>query len=238
MREPRDPGEYPAECPPDTQWDGTRCVHLDVVAAPGEAIDPVVGSFAVTGTRPNGAAYVGSAQITALAKGGPYKLTWTLSGSSFSGIGSRRGDVLSVGWSDESNYGVVDYVAKGDGQLDGVWYDPSSIAPGRELLTGGLSNLAGAYSIQKAASPSGTPYSGSCDLAVTGELHTLIWRVGKDTFRGLGIRDGDVLSVGFSTAPSNNFGVVQYKIGAQLTGRWAEWSQKVPTLGTELLTRN
>lgn len=236
-REPRDPTDYPAECPPDTQWDGTRCVITQVVAAP--PVDLMVGSFLVSGARADGQAYSGTAVITALAAGGPYKLDYNLAGETFRGVGSKRGDVLSVGWSGDQDFGVVDYVARGDGALDGVWYDNSSVAPGRELLKGGLENLAGAYTIEKGIAPSGASYAGSCDLAVTGALHTLIWRVGKDTFRGLGIRDGDVLSVGFSTAQSGNFGVAQYKLtGQQLVGRLAEWSQKVPTLGSETLTRD
>ncbi len=236
-REPRDPTDYPAECPPDTQWDGTRCVITRVVASP--PVDLMDGLFLVAGTRADGQAYSGTALLTALAAGGPYKIEYELAGEKLVGVGARRGDVLSVGWSTDKDFGVVDYVARGDGTLDGVWYDNTSTAPGRELLTGGLTNLAGAYTIQKGIAPSGTSYAGTCDLAVTGELHTLIWHVGKDTFRGLGVRDGDVLSVGFSTAQSGNFGVAQYKLaGTKLVGRWAEWSQKVPGLGSETLTRD
>jgi hypothetical protein len=239
-REPRDPSDYPAECPENTQWDGTRCVTTQVVAAPpSSGIDPMVGAFVVSGTRSDGKGYSGAATITAIAAGGPYKLTYTLNGESFNGLGTRRGDILSVGWADAKDYGVVDYVARGDGTLDGVWYDTTSTAPGREILTGGLTSLAGVYSIQKGQAPSGAAYTGTCDLAVTGDLHTLVWHVGKDTFRGLGVRDGDVLSVGFSTAATGNFGVIQYKLaGADLVGRWAEWNQKVPTLGQETLSRS
>lgn len=239
-------GEF--DCPMGAQWDGERCVRPDVECPAGShvedgqciasaaAIDPLVGAFAVSGARPDGASYTGDAAISALAQGGPYKVVWSIGGSSYSGVATKRGDVLSVGWGDGNDHGVVDYVAKGDGTLDGVWYDARSIAPGRELLTGGLPSLAGVYTIEKGFGPAGDAYSGTCDLAVTGELHVLMWHVGKDTFRGLGIRDGDVLSVGFSTAQSGAFGVVQYRIeGNRLVGRWAEWSQKVPTLGSEIL---
>jgi hypothetical protein len=199
-------------------------------------MDAIVGAYSVSGARPDGAVYKGDAAVVALAQGGPYKFTWSVAGTSYSGIATRRGDLLSVGWGDADGYGVVDYVAKGDGALDGVWYDSHSTAPGRERLVGGQPSLAGVYTIEKGIGPGGDAYSGSCDLAVTGELHVLMWHVGKDTFRGLGIRQGDVLSVGFSTAPSGAFGVVQYRIaGNRLVGRWAEWSQKVPTLGSEVL---
>lgn len=240
-------GEY--DCPMGAQWDGVRCVRMDVecpagsqlvegqcVATAAPPADALVGAFAVSGERPDGATYTGDAAVTALAQGGPYKVLWSIGGSSYGGIATKRGDILSVGWGDGNEHGVVDYVAKGDGTLDGVWYDARSIAPGRELLTGGLPNLAGVYTIEKGFGPGGEAYSGTCDLAVTGELHVLMWHVGKDTFRGLGVRSGDVLSVGFSTAKSGAFGVVQYRIeGNRLVGRWAEWSQKVPTLGAETL---
>lgn len=235
-------------CPEGTRWDGIGCARLDVACPAGTqaneegacvaAADPIVGAFAVAGARPDGATYSGDAAVSALAPGGPYRFVWTVAGSSYSGIASKRGDLLSVGWGDGSEHGVVDYVAKGDGVLDGVWYDARSNAPGRELLTGGLPNLAGVYTIEKGFGPDGASYSGTCDLAVTGELHVLMWHVGKDTFRGLGIRTGDVLSVGFSTAQTGSFGVVQYRVeGNRLVGRWAEWSQKLPALGGETLTK-
>jgi hypothetical protein len=236
-REPRDPSDYPAECPANTQWDGAHCVRTDVIAP--TPTDPIAGSFTVTGVRHDGKPYEGTAEVVALGAVGPYRFTWTLSGNTFSGIGTKRGDLVSVGWADgPKDFGVVDFVASGDGTLDGLWYDATSSSPGREVLTGGLSNLAGAYTIQKGIAPNHSTYTGTCDLAVTGDLHTLIWHIGKDTFRGLGVREGDVLSVGFSTTTSGNFGVVQYKLkGNELVGRWAEWSQKVPTLGSETLVK-
>lgn len=255
----RDASELEASCPEGSEWDGYRCVRNEVacpdgsswvsgkcVAHAGEPIpggtaelpDTLAGSWSVLGARASGQPYAGSAAITPLAKGGPWRITYSIAGSTYSGVMVSRGDVVSVGWADGDEYGVVDYVAKGDGNLDGVWFDGHSPKPGRELLSGGLPNLAGVYTITSAKSPNGSSYSGTCDLAVTGDLHTLIWHVGKDSFRGLGIRAGDVLSVGFSTAPSGNFGVVQYKNeGARLVGRWAEWSQKSPALGTEVLSR-
>lgn len=254
--QPRDASDYNnGECPANTQWDGFRCVRTDVVcpdgssfeggkcvafgAAATDAVDPIAGGYVVTGARPDGKAYNGLASVTALAKGGPYKVTYSVNGKTFAGLGTKRGDVLSVGWSDDSDHGVADFVAKGDGALDGVWYDTHSLAPGREYLTGGLSTLAGQYTIAKATTPNGDGYNGSCDIAVLGELHYVVWHVGKDTFRGLGIREGDVLSVGFSTAPIANFGVTQYKIaGSTLTGRWAEFSQKLPLLGNEILKKS
>lgn len=221
--------------------EGFRCVGpepMPVAEPEVAAADPLVGAFAVSGVRPDGATYTGDAAVSALGKGGPYRVVWSIGGSSYAGVATKRGDVLSVGWGDDDQHGVVDYVAKGDGTLDGVWYDARSVAPGRELLTGGLPNLAGVYTIEKGFGPSGEPYAGTCDVAVMGELHVLMWHVGKDTFRGLGIRSGDVLSVGFSTAPSGAFGVVQYRVeGNRWMGRWAEWSQKVPTLGSETLLR-
>jgi hypothetical protein len=256
---PRDASEYNSssndgECPANSQWDGLRCVRTDVVCPDGSSFeggkcvaygassttapDSLAGAYSVEGTRADGVPYNGFASVTELAKGGPYRVSWTVNGKNYDGLGTKRGDVLSVGWSTDPDHGVADYVAKGDGALDGVWYDTSSLAPGRELLTGGLNNLAGQYSIAKAATPKGAPYNGTCDVAVLGELHYVMWHVGKDTYRGLGIRDGDVLSVGFSTAKSANFGVIQYRIAeGKLTGRWAEYAQKLPGLGNETMTK-
>lgn len=251
--QPRAANDFPAECPEGAQWDGVRCVRSEVacpdnssfeggkcVALPAAtaALDPLVGTWSLTGVRPDGASYAGSAVVEALAKGGPYEIEWSVGGTIYGGIASRRGDTLSVGWSTTAEYGVVDYVARGDGALEGVWYDSHSSAPGREVLTGGQPSLAGVYNVQTGVTPDGKSYGGTCDLAVTGDLHVLLWHVGNETYRGLGIRSGDVLSVGFSTAKSAAFGVVQYRISeGTLIGRWAEWSQKVPALGSETLVK-
>ncbi len=249
-----------ADCPDGAQWDGVRCVRTEVACPDGssweegkcvaEGSSPggsalgagpsLAGTWVVTGARPDGAQYSGNAVIVKGAAG-TYKITWSIGSASYDGLAVRRGDVVSVGWADAiaKDYGVVDFAAKGDGKLEGSWWDagrPSG--PGRELLSGGTPSLAGVYTIDQGVGPDGTSYGGTLDLAVTGELHTLMWHVGKDTFRGLGIRTGELLSVGFATDPKANFGVVQYIAqGDTLEGRWAEWSQKTAALGTERLVR-
>lgn len=225
-REPRDPTDYPANA------------GFDARELPPAADEPIDGKFTVTGVRPDGKTYDGIAEVTSVSSGGPIRFTWTLNGNTFGGLGTRRGDTITVGWSDGTHYGVVDYAIASEGTLGGVWYDTTSANAGSEVLTGGLPNLAGVYTIKSGVAPDHSSYTGTCDIVVLGELHTLVWHVGKDTFRGLGIRSGAILSVGFTTVESENFGVVQYKLSAgNLVGRWAEWSQKVPTLGSETLTK-
>jgi hypothetical protein len=247
--EPRDASEYSPQCPPGATWDNYRCVADSVecpagsswqsgqcVALPSPISDPLVGAWTVEGAQPTGSTYSGDAAIS--KSGDAFHFIWSIGGQSYSGVGVRRGDIVSVGWSDGDDHGVVDFEAKGDGTLTGTWFDAKGERPGREVLAGGTPSLAGVYSITQGITPEGGSYGGTCDLAVTGELHTLVWHVGKATFRGFGIRSGSVLSVGFSTAPNGNFGVIQYQVqGNKMVGRWAEWSQKVVDLGHETLIK-
>jgi hypothetical protein len=250
--EPNDASEYgerAPQCPAGSTWDNYRCVadsvacpdgsswdHGKCVALPSPVSDPLVGAWSVEGAQPTGSTYTGDAAIS--KSGDAFHIIWSIGGQSYSGVGVRRGDIVSVGWSDGEDHGVVDFDAKGDGTLNGTWFDAKGDKPGREVLAGGTPSLPGVYSITQGIAPDGTSYTGTCDLAVTGELHTLVWHVGKATFRGFGIRSGPVLSVGFSTAPTGNFGVIQYRVvGNKLVGRWAEWSQKVVQLGRETLVK-
>lgn len=95
-------------------------------------------------------------------------------------------------------------------------------------------NIAGNYTISEGKNPNGSTYKGSVSItpAAAPNLFNLSWKVGASSFAGLGIQDGDLLAVGWSTTPK--VGVVVYKVnGGRMEGKWASPGAK--QLGTEVL---
>ncbi len=85
------------------------------VGRPTPSDDPLVGTYRVTGTNPDGSSYRGT--LTIEAQGETYSLIWEVGNTLTTGVGLRQGDVLSGGW----DCGVVTYQIQGDGSLEGVW---------------------------------------------------------------------------------------------------------------------
>ncbi|MBI2391926.1 MAG: hypothetical protein HYV09_20210 [Deltaproteobacteria bacterium] len=187
----------------------------------------------VSSSNPGGGGgYTGTVSI--LRTGEPYQLTWSIPGSSgFSGVGVDMGSVLAVGWSPSGgSFGVVAYRVQG-GQLDGVWaMQGQSGALGVERLSG-PPGLAGTYTITEARTPTGGTYSGTVQITPAGQVYRLQWTLANETYAGVGILQGDVLSVGWGSA---SVGVVAYRVqGGMLDGTWATLDGT--TLGTEVLSR-
>lgn len=95
--------------------------------------------------------------------------------------------------------------------------------------------LTGKYAV-KGTNPGGKGnYAGTVTITQKGDLYQLAWSVGAN-YTGVGIKNGNVLSVGWGTGGAAGYGIVAYTIGADgtLTGTWA--GAKDATLGTEMLT--
>jgi len=202
----------------------------------------IVGSYGLKGAGPDGTNYTGSATITKIG-GEMYQGVWKIGSSTYKGIAFRDGDVLSCGWSSKAEgahaLGVVAYLVGTDNSLDGVWFENGQTALGKEFLVGGSSNLTGAYTIKTGETADKKKYSGSVNIELKSGVYQLTWKLGSSTVKGLGLRNGDVLSAGFSDA-GGSFGVLQYRItkgGDVLTGQWAQTGQKTPGAGTETMTR-
>lgn len=77
-------------------------------------------------------------------------------------------------------------------------------------------HLVGTYQVQ-----GGSGYSGTAQITRNGQVYEIAWKIGAgDEFRGVGIRDGRVLSVGFQGESMSD--VVSYRIedDGRLTGSW------------------
>ena len=74
------------------------------------------------------------------------------------------------------------------------------------------------------------------EIEVRSSVYHLSWSVGKHTFKGIGLRTGDVLSVGFNDG--TDFGVAQYRMsksGRILSGTSTQAQQK--GISVETLSR-
>ena len=69
-----------------------------------------------------------------------------------------------------------------------------------------------------------------------GALHVVLWKLADgEAYKGIGIRDGDVLGAAYGPSDTK-FGVVVYKIsGGTLTGTWADSRDLKSELGKETL---
>ncbi|MBI4237777.1 MAG: fibronectin-binding protein [Deltaproteobacteria bacterium] len=95
----------------------------------------LAGKYAVKGTNPGGKGnYTGTVTIT--QKGDLYQLAWSV-GTTYTGVGIKSGNVLSVGWGTggAAGYGVVSYTIGADGTLTGTWAGPKDTGLGTETLT-------------------------------------------------------------------------------------------------------
>ena len=85
-------------------------------------------------------------------------------------------------------------------------------------------DIAGEYSC-RGGNAGGEIYSGKVAINKTGQTYQIQWKIGsEEAHAGVGIREGNVLSVCFVSA--GGAGVVAYKIekgedGPRLVGRWA-----------------
>lgn len=84
-------------------------------AVPASAQD-VSGVYRAEGRNPDGSAYSGTVQIQ--DNGGTVDMQWQIAGQSYSGSGSRNGDVIWVNWG--QTHPVV-YVRMPSGELHGTW---------------------------------------------------------------------------------------------------------------------
>ena len=207
-----------------------------LVAAMG---DDFSGNYKITSSSNpggGGGSYGGTVRISRM--GEAYRIAWTLTGGeSYEGVGIQMGDALAVGWGTGSGkHGVVAYSISG-GTLAGKWtLSDMRGAIGTEELAGSPA-LTGAYKIVKSTTPGGGKgYAGTVTITPSGDTYTVAWKLTSgESYNGVGVRQGDLLVVGWGIS-QDSVGVVHYwKQGAALQGVWAIPGGK--SLGTETLTR-
>ena len=93
--------------------------------------------------------------------------------------------------------------------------------------------LPGLYAC-KGTNPGGGEYEGRVEIAVREDVYYMKWKVGEETYQGIALREGDVLSVawGIPGEGGTAVGVVSYKIekGGTLIGRWTVLGGRNPVM--------
>ncbi|WP_437291323.1 serine/threonine protein kinase [Sorangium sp. So ce406] len=196
-------------------------------AAASSAPD-LAGTYDITSSRNPGGqgSYAGNVLLS--RSGDTYRIAWIITkGAGYEGIAFVQGQTVAVGWASGGPYGAAAYRIDGD-RLRGQWI--STDRPGQievETLQG-PEGLTGSYRIVEG------PRKGTVVIAPTGDTYAVTWTLSTGTLKGVGLRSGDQLVVGWS--PGQPVGVVSYAIeGRQLAGRWATLGST--QAGTEALLR-
>jgi hypothetical protein len=79
-------------------------------------------------------------------------------------------------------------------------------------------------------------YKGLTSITKLGEIYYLNWKIGKQSYRGVGIRENNILSASWTNG-KGIIGIVVYKIesGPRLSGKYSFQPGK-NIIGTEILT--
>jgi hypothetical protein len=176
----------------------------------------IAGKYNITGTNPNGAPYKGILEI--IAQGDVYQFRWN-AGAQYDGVGTLNGNVVAVAFASGENgegCGVVDYMIRGDGSLDGKWGYWGVNESGTERATRSSgSGLEGEYDAT-GRNPNGKEYRTRITVAPAGELYKFVWSNNTD---GIGIKRGNNVAVGIG---GNRCGFVAYEIRSDgtLDGVW------------------
>ncbi|WP_437760044.1 protein kinase domain-containing protein [Sorangium sp. So ce1389] len=188
----------------------------------------LAGTYDIVSSRNPGGqgSYAGNVLLS--RTGSTYRIAWIITkGAGYEGIAFVQGQTLAVGWASGGPYGAAAYRIDG-GRLRGQWI--STDRPGQvtaEELQG-PEGLAGSYRIVEGGR------QGTVVIAPAGDTYAVTWMLSTGALKGVGIRSGDQLVVGWS--PGQQVGVVSYAVeGRQLVGRWASLGSTLA--GTETLAR-
>ncbi|WP_437593730.1 protein kinase domain-containing protein [Sorangium sp. So ce1000] len=204
----------------------TPPVEPSSAAASGDV--DLAGTYDIVSSRNPGGqgSYTGNVLLS--RSGDAYRIAWIITkGAGYEGIALVQGQTLAVGWASGGPYGVAAYRIDG-GRLHGQWI--ATDRPGQVMAEEleGPEGLVGGYRIVDGAR------KGTVVIAPMGETYAVTWALSTGALKGVGIRSGDQLVVGWS--PSQQVGVVSYAIaGRQLAGRWASLGGTL--VGTETLVR-
>lgn len=221
------------------------CQSSRTVSAGGLAsasFDPAGNYRIIAASDPDGGSYTGKVSISKNV--GAYRVNWALpDGGAYEGVAVLVGNTLAIGWSsarDKLQRGVVGYRIQG-GKLSGRWtLAGMNGAVGTEELEGAV-GLQGSYRIVRSTVPGQKGgYSGTVNITPNGDTYVLEWKLNSgENYKGVGIRQGDVLAVGWSVgakAGQQAASVATYRPkGAGLEGVWGMPGLK--RLGSETLAK-
>jgi hypothetical protein len=101
--------------------------------------------------------------------------------------------------------------------------------------TAAADDLVGRYAAT-GVTPQGANYKGDVQIEQVGKLHVVLWKLENGAaYKGIAIRQGDKLGVGYGAADTK-FGIAVYQVnGGTLQGVWADSRDLKSELGKETL---
>lgn len=211
-------------------WADVAAGKLNPETATVVELGDTTGTWNITGTFSDGTAYEGTMTVTPNADQTTALVEQQIGDSSYSGLGIVDGDVFSVVLGPDG-CGLGAYVIQDNGDLVGRWTAVGQTALGTETAT--PINIAGSHNLS-GTNPDDTTYSGSLEVTANNQVHTFDYTIGDQTFPGVGILRGNVISVGFGGDECSVASYFVYPDG-QLVGMWSVVGAN--TTGTENAVR-
>lgn len=182
---------------------------------PVEAAPTPAGVYHAAGVNPNGNRYRG--MVTIVPSGDEFRFDWWIGKQVFHGAGRFAGRMLVVEWGDQH---PVVYTFPSLDKLDGEWADGTATETLNlfaKAANDGTPALGGRYKVN-GANPDGSRYSGSVTISQAGQGYRVDWVVGQSTYQGIGVLEGNVLTVDWGSDTP-----VVYALGPDgtLSGLWA-----------------
>lgn len=176
------------------------------------------GTYQITeATNLEGKPYTGT--VTFTPGDNTVKVQWETSvGETYGGIGIQRENDLWVGWGVGANYGIAVYEFQ-EADLVGIWAGSDGALGTETIIEGASVGLGGRFDIF-GNNPDGSEYEGSISIEKFGNTYQLNWNSGGFRYDGVGIREGNLLIVGWAYGASA--GVISYDFdGTKATGKWS-----------------
>ena len=197
---------------------------LDSFETDAQKRPSLAGVYRSTGTNPDGTSYTGMTAIT--PAGDQLKFKWWVGGKVYEGLGRWAGRMLVVELSD--NQRVV-YTFPGGEKIEGEWADGTAtdkLERAARAAARPMPAPQGTYNV--AGKDRGDSYVGSLTIAKAGSNFLFTWKVGGKTFRGTGVRDGNLITVDWGGATPVVYALTEdnYMIAIYAGGRSIEAAKR------------
>jgi hypothetical protein len=195
------------------------------------------GTYALSGTTPDGGKYTGTFTVTPYGDG--YRLRQVIGSDTFNGIGTDIGDYLAGAYVyTDGTPSVTLYRVSAANTLTGYWQDYNNQKEGTEEAVLASRSFAfvpsapvantwdysGTYGI-RGTNPDGSTYTGAMVLSSYGDGYRASFASGSNTFRGIANYIGNNLAIAWN---SNGVASVSIFTGnprtGDLTGFWQDYN--------------
>lgn len=175
-------------------------------------------TYNIKGKNPDGSTYGGTISFNCDAEAVVCPVSWSNgeTGIAMANMG------MAAAYGDDETYGLAMYVySSADGTMSGAWAMAANTDVVSNETIQGFSpeTVAGTYNIE-GTNPDGSTYKGTLSLKRLNGYFSVVWNVGGELTKGIGIYRNGVLGIAFG--PGANFGIAVYEAAEDRTfnGNW------------------